>query len=195
MREHLASTKVRPGRVAGAGARSSTTSTWSSRSTGSASVGCSDRCCSAAATARSPNTSDDRCGGTLPAYDVITDLERDPAEPAGAARRQSGQPAARRRRADRAAAARPRREPDVVGLGRPGPHPAHPGAHRRPRRRRHDLAARRRTAPTSPHRQSGPKLFGRHMRTCGRVTAPNPDGSATVTPTAVVGLPHRWVVR
>ena len=61
----------------------------------------------------------------LPAYGVITDLDAIPRPAPRAARREPGQPAEARGRADRAPPTGPWRQPHVVGLGRPGPHPAH----------------------------------------------------------------------
>ena len=77
---------------------------------------------------------------TLPAYDIVDRPRPHPGEPPRPARRQPGQPRGGMRGADRVAAPRPWCQPDVVGLGRAGAHAPHRRAHRRAGRRRHDLA-------------------------------------------------------
>ena len=81
----------------------------------------------------------------LPAYDIVTDVERIPPDLRGHARRQPGEPPAVRRRADRAPAAGAGFEPAVVGLGG-WLGAAHRGADRRARRRCDRLVGRDRGA-------------------------------------------------
>ena len=72
---------------------------------------------SAAGTVRWPSTSPRHLRRSLPAYEVVTDLERHPARAPRPPPPQPGQPGPRRRRAARAAATRPRHQPAVLGLG------------------------------------------------------------------------------
>ena len=74
----------------------------------------------------------------LPAYDIVTDVDRIPPDLRGMHAANPVNLPRCRRRSDRAPAAGARFEPAVVGLGgRAGA--AHRGAHRRPRRRRDRL--------------------------------------------------------
>jgi hypothetical protein len=77
----------------------------------------------------------------LPAYDIVTELERIPPDLRGMHADKPGEPADRRRCADRAPAACSGFEPVVVGLGGRAGAP-HRGADRRTRRRRSNLACR-----------------------------------------------------
>ena len=127
--------------------RSSTTSRSSSRSTGSAAravhVAAARRAQPGAGRARRP-----LAAPALPAYDIVTDLDRIPREAARPARRPTRSTCrGGMRRADRAAAPRPWCQPDVVGLGRAGAHAPHRRPHRRAGRRRHDLARGPRACP------------------------------------------------
>ena len=74
----------------------------------------------------------------------------DPVGAAGPASREPGEPAAWRRRAARAAATGARAQPDLEGLGRPGPRAAHRRADRGPGRRRVDLGRGRRGLGPEP---------------------------------------------